>query len=297
MQLSNATKSRAGRPLSVEHGRIIADGRERSYTAVFPAVLSPARALLIVLHGSNQSGEKVRAFSGYGFDEIAATGEAVVVYPDAYKGLWNDARTGALSAARREGVDDIAFIHTLIAHFQQAHTTERVFVAGYSNGGQLAIRLAHELPDRLAGVALIGATQPTPDNLTVADQHGELPVLLMHGTRDPLVPYAGGMASLWGFRPRGTGLSAPESAAYFARRNGITTPSTTETLPHHPDSGNTAVTVTRFVQAGKPPVVLYTIENGGHVIPNSRKNALFILGKTTHDIEAAEAIWAFFRSV
>ena len=32
----------------------------------------------------------------------------------------------------------------------------------------------------------------------------------------------GGMASLWGFRPRGRGLTAIKSAAYYARRNGIT---------------------------------------------------------------------------
>ncbi len=59
-------------------------------------------------------------------------------------------------------------------------------------------------------------------------------------------------------------------------------------------ASGTAVTVTRFVQAGKPPVVVDTIENGGYVIPNSRKKALFILGKTTHDIAAVEVIWAFF---
>ncbi len=46
---------------------------------------------------------------------------------------------------------------------------------------------------------------------------------MFHGTRDPLVPYRGGMASLWGFRPCGLGLSPPATADYFAARNGITT--------------------------------------------------------------------------
>lgn len=120
-------------------------------------------------------------------------------------------------------------------------------------------------------MALIAATRPTPDNLLVTDAHMPLPVLLIHGTRDPLAPYADGVASLWGFRPRGTGLSAPASAGYFARRNGITAPATTHALPHNPESGRTSATLTRFEQPGKKRVVLHTIEGGGHVIPNPGK--------------------------
>lgn len=277
---------------------ITVQGRQRTYTAVFPAAgqqrQQAPQSLLLVLHGSNQSGRKVRAFSGRTFDEMAARGEAVVVYPDAYKGLWNDARASMQSPARRDGVDDVAFVTTLIDHFQQTENLSRVFAVGYSNGGQLVIRLAHEIPDRLSGVALIGATQPTPDNLVVVDKHLPLPVLLIHGTKDPLVPYAGGVASLWGFRPRGTGLSAPASAEYFAGRNGITAPGTSRTLPHHPKSGRTSVTLTSFEQPGKKPTVLYTVENGGHVIPNPNKKAPAIMGRTTQDISAAEVIWDFF---
>jgi polyhydroxybutyrate depolymerase len=67
----------------------------------------------------------------------------------------------------------------------------------------------------LSGAAIIAATQPVPDNFDLsADPATPLPVLLIHGTKDPLVPYDGGMASLWGFRPRGLGRSAPETAEY-----------------------------------------------------------------------------------
>ena len=286
------------RPGRDQAGTITVQSRDRTYTAVIPAPGQPQRplALLLVLHGSNQNGRKVRAFSGRTFDEMAARGEAVVVYPDACKGLWNDARASMQSPARRDGIDDVAFVTALIDHFQHAENIRQVFAVGYSNGGQMVIRLAHEIPDRLSGVALIGATQPTPDNLLVTDKHLPLPVLLIHGTRDPLVPYAGGVASLWGFRPRGTGLSAPASAEYFARRNGITTPGTSQALPHNPKSGRTSVTLTSFEQPDKKPAVLYTIENGGHVIPNPNKKAPFILGKTNQDINAADVIWDFFRA-
>lgn len=71
------------------------------------------------------------------------------------------------------------------------------------------------VPHSLSGAAIIAATQPVPDNFDLsADPATPLPVLLIHGTKDPLVPYDGGMASLWGFRPRGLGRSAPETAEY-----------------------------------------------------------------------------------
>ena len=42
-------------------------------------------------------------------------------------------------------------------------------------------------------------------------------VLMVSGTADPIVPYAGGEVSLFGFSKRGRVLSAPASAEAFAR--------------------------------------------------------------------------------
>jgi polyhydroxybutyrate depolymerase len=76
-------------------------GRERTFEAVSGA--TPPKTLLLVLHGSNQSGAKVRAFSGHSFDQLAARDNAIVVYADAYKGPWNDARSTVTSRARTDG--------------------------------------------------------------------------------------------------------------------------------------------------------------------------------------------------
>ncbi len=209
---------------------ITAGGRARTYMAVIPTPLQTQSPppLVLVLHGSNQTGAGVRKFSGHTFDELAARRKAIVVYPNAYKGLWNDARRSMQSPARKDNVDDVAFLAELIDHGVRQYGTSHVFAVGYSNGGQMAIRLAHEIPDRLRGLALIGATQPTPDNFSVADRYSPLPVLIIHGTRDPLVPYAGGVASLWGFRPRGSGLSAPQQ---------LHTLLSGTALPHHQLAG------------------------------------------------------------
>lgn len=268
------------------------DGHDRTYEVVSTdASDRRPRALLLALHGSNQDAAKLRAMSGGTFDDLASSHDAVVVYPEAYKGLWNDARTSMASPARREGIDDVAFLAAVVAAVTDDHGPLPVFVAGYSNGGQLAIRLVHERPELLSGAVLVGATQPTADVFAVArDAERPLPVVVIHGTRDPIVPYAGGTASLFGFRPRGTGLSAPDTAAYYARRNGIGTPPVVERLPHEARSGRTSVTLSRWAEPGRPTVALYTVDGGGHTVPNRRHRAFRLLGRTTHDLDAGAVV-------
>jgi polyhydroxybutyrate depolymerase len=161
----------------------------------------------------------------------------------------------------------------------------------------MVIRLVHQVPGLLAGAAVIAATQPAPESFLLPDAPpGPLPVVLIHGTADPLVAYEGGPMSWWVrrlFRVGGVSLSAPQTAAYFAARNAITRPPAVTDLPHRQESGKTSVTRTDYQQDGKPPVTLYTVHAGGHTIPGSRK-APFVLGRTNHDLNAAEAIGQFF---
>jgi len=76
--------------------------------------------------------------------------------------------------------------------------------ASLSAGNARLRTLLHEIPQRLAGAAVISATQPVPENYPrYADPAVPVPVVLFHGTRDRLVPYQGGMASLRGLFSRG----------------------------------------------------------------------------------------------
>ena len=286
-------------PARITHGSIAVAGRQRSYTLAEPPGTGPATSLVLVFHGSNQTGERLRAFTGGSFDAVASTSKAVVAYLDGYKGHWNDARTASGFAARTENIDDVAFTEAVISELQASHQIDRskVYATGFSNGGQMVIRLIHQVPGLLAGAAVISATQPAPDNFLLAGAPAvPLPVVLIHGTRDPIVSYEGGAMSWWTrqvFRVGGTSLSAPQTAAYFAARNAITQPSAATDLPHRAESGKTAVTRTDYQQDGQFPVTLYTVHGGGHTIPGPR-SAPFIMGRTSHDLNAAEAISEFF---
>jgi polyhydroxybutyrate depolymerase len=128
----------------------------------------------------------------------------------------------------------MGFIHALIARMAQEHgiDTKHVFVLGYSNGGQMAFRLAIETPDEVAAVAALGASLPTPDSSSCAQQGRTARVMLANGTLDPINPYEGGKVTIFGFGYRGTALSSRASADQLAQRNGITTAPAATQLPH-----------------------------------------------------------------
>lgn len=280
---------------------VMVGGRDRTLVLVRPDDTAPppknwrGRALVLVLHGSNQTGEIVRTFSANAFDRLAESGAAVVAYPDGVGRHWNDARASIDFSTRKQDVDDVAFLAALIERLAQTDGIDRthVYVVGYSNGAAMAIRLLLQRPELLAGAALIAGTLPAPDNLLpIAGAPRPVPVVLFHGTKDPLVPYDGGMASLWGLRPRGLGRSALQTAAFFAERNGITGEPTRGLLPPI-DEPEPTVEITDFRHSGHQPVRLYTVRGGGHVIPGAPRSSP-MLGSATTELVAADAIATFF---
>src|SRR5207248_10234414 len=87
------------------------------------------------------------------FDELADKHGFLVVYPDGFDNTWNDCRRGSPFSSKRLKIDDAGFIKSLVNHEVTAHAVDRkrVFAAGWSNGAQLAYRLALEYPEDFAG--------------------------------------------------------------------------------------------------------------------------------------------------
>jgi polyhydroxybutyrate depolymerase len=279
---------------------IVVDGRRRTFAVVGEPDGPAGRDLVLVFHGSRQSGEKHRAFTGRIFDALAADGAAVVAYLDGYRRNWNDARRESRFPARLEGVDDVGSARAVIARLAQTHAIDRdrVLAVGYSNGGQMVMRLLHEAPELLSGGVVIAATRPAAESFLLPDTDPvPRPVLLIHGTRDPIVSYRGGTMSWWArtlFKVGGRSLSAPETAAYYAARNGITAEPVGTVLPRRPASdGKTSVERTEYRQDGREPVVLYTVHGGGHTVPGPAK-APFVVGRTALDVDTAELVARFF---
>jgi polyhydroxybutyrate depolymerase len=257
--------------------------------------------VVLVFHGSMQTASAIRAFTANSLDEIGAQAGAVVAYLDGYKKHWNDARLSNSSAARADAVDDVAFAKAAIDLVVSRYGGDRaqVYAVGFSNGGQMVIRLIHEIPSALAGAAVLSATQTRAEDFAPHDPQDEpVPVMFVHGTKDPIVPFAGGMAKMLRISPRGIGLSAPESAAFYARRNGIT--ASPVTRPLGADGAKPTWTErTDYREPGHQPVTLYAVHGGGHTIPvraKGRSNILTraIMGVTDHTLDTPQAISEFF---
>ena len=285
--------------VQLQRRSLTVDGRRRSFLTARGHVRAASPALLVVLHGTLQTGRSIRAFAGYSFDKFAVGGGVVVIYPNAIGREWNGARKAAMLSKRSKSVDDVGFIRALIDHAIRTEHVDpaRVFVAGFSVGGQMAIRLIHEIPELLAGAAVLSATVPAPENLVIdRDPHLSVPVLTVHGTADPVAPYQGGVIGGHGRFSKGMHLSAADTARYFADRNGVGTEPIVTALAHRLDPGR-AITVTRYDYAalGAAPVRSYAVHGGGHVLHNPTRTPIQrFWGPSTHDICTADVVAEFF---
>jgi poly(3-hydroxybutyrate) depolymerase len=160
-------------------------GLVRRAVEVVPKQQSGPLPLLVVLHGRWQT--PYRAELAQGWDRLAASAQALVVYGAGYAGSWN---AGACCgpAARRQ-VDDTGYLQRLITLEEQRHPVDRqrVYMVGFSNGGMLAYHFACLHADELAGVAVVAGALEDPR----CHPSRSLPLLDVQGDRDRVVPYAG----------------------------------------------------------------------------------------------------------
>ena len=200
---------------------------------------------------------------------------------------WNDLRD-----TRVRGIDDVGFLTALAARVVADHGADarRIYATGPSNGGMMTYRLLTEAADVFAaGVAFV-ANLPRADTPRPARP---VPVMIMNGTADPLMPYGGGTVA----KDRGAVLSTDETARFFAAANGITGEPRRRALPDPLDDGCRMIE-TRW--PGPAPVVLVTVEGGGHQIPHpeggtSRPLARRIVGPACRDAHGLEIGWRFLR--
>jgi len=271
-------------------------GMQRTFLVYTPRTLKPGAPLLFVFHGSGGDGEGMREVTGYEFDQLADTNGFVVIYPDGYQTTWNDCRKASPQPARVMNIDDESFIEAMIAKQATDHMIDRkrVFAAGWSNGGQLAYRLAMERPNQFTAVASISASVPRTENLACTPMNAAMPVMIINGTADPINPFGGGNVML-GFTSLGPVLSADATGEYWAKLSGITAAPTVKRLPHKSPSDPTYVDQKTWTGAGGIPlVVLYAVHGGGHVVP---QRYFQFGGGQTQDLDAPVAIWDFFSKI
>ena len=85
----------------------------------------------------------------------------------------------------------------LVAEEARGVPASRIVLAGFSQGGAVALYLALRFDRRLAGIIALSTYLPLADELTEYrhEANAETPIFMAHGTGDPVVPVALGEAS------------------------------------------------------------------------------------------------------
>lgn len=277
----------------------------RHYLVATPDKPSASRRpLVIVLHGHAGSANLVFGKERLNAPmqqwlEIADREQLLVIAPDGIKGSdekrgWNDCRADASTNPKS---DDVGFIGALIdkAIAENNADPARVYVIGTSNGGIMSYRLGVELAPRLAAIASIAALWPAKSLCPEPTQ--PMPLLLIHGTADKIVPYGGGEVGHFLLKGRGSAVSADQTLAIW--RKPLHLPDAAakdEALAHQRESGDTSV---RHFVWGEDQLEFYKVENGGHSEPSIHHRMGWIagalLGAQNADFELAEEAWRFFR--
>lgn len=243
--------------------------------------------LLIVLHPFLGSAAQMEALTG--FSLIADRDYFVVAYPEGIGRRWNS------DIAAVDGVDDVGFIDAVIDDVGREFTIdmERIYVVGASNGAFMTYRLMCELGWRFAAAGVVMGTMPV-DVCEACMPAKAIPLMMIHGTADPVVPFLGGQAG-----PDEGGMftfnSFFDTMWYWVGQNGLW-PCLFETcaLPDLEPEDGTCVTEWVF-REGEAPVHALMVTDGGHTWPGSNKEYSFLRGKTNQDINASELIWSFLR--
>lgn len=99
----------------------------------------------------------------------------------------------------REGIQaSAAQIEALVAReVESGIRPERIVLAGFSQGGAIALHTGLRHDARLAGIMALSTYLPLHDGLAAeaSDANRELPIFMAHGSEDPMVPITLGRGS------------------------------------------------------------------------------------------------------
>lgn len=199
--------------------------------------------------------------------------------------------------ALEKQVDDVGFIRKLILSLvKRLHIDkQRIYIAGFSNGGMLAYRLGAAMPDMLAAIAPLSATiggkaGPDEAEFRIPSPPRTLPLITMHGLADQQIPYAGGQGSK-AFAER-TDISVGTSLQYWMQAAAC--------KPQPAQPSKISKTTTRYQFAcDKTAVELYTLEGMGHAWASETRNGwrveYALLDKPDMTVSATDIVWDFFK--
>ena len=246
----------------------------RTYRIHVPQIYDANKlaAVVLVFHGFG--GTAIEMERGSGFSQLADQQGFIAVYPQGLTEPYNGKPFWAEIGPIDYGIDDVLFVSDILNDLQTKFCVDaqRIYATGFSNGGGVTNLLACRLAGRIAAFAPLSANAyAIPGG---CHPGRPVPLLNMHGSADPLLPYNGIPLSV---NPDWPLPSVPEYLQTWATRDGCTRGPTIFMR-------ETRVTGEKWTGCqGNVSVVHYRIEGGGHAW-------LPLIGSRT----PAEVMWLFF---
>ena len=256
------------------------DGIQRSYILYVPANYTGNSAvpLLFNFHGYGSNANEQMWYGD--FRPIADTADFIIVHPqgtiDANGATHFNVGWGG------SNIDDVDFTSALIDSLLLEYVIdeERIYSTGMSNGGFMSFLLACELSSRIAAIGSVTGSA-LPATLNSCSASLPTPVLQIHGTADPTVPYNG--AAGW-TEPIGSLVS------YWVNFNNCDAAPQVVAMPDISSSdGSTVEKITYINGYNCNEVVHYKVTNGAHTWPGT----IFTSTGTNQDINASVEVWNF----
>jgi polyhydroxybutyrate depolymerase len=294
----------AGNPLTgSRRGSFEFEGLKRTYHLYIPESFDKQNRipLVMMLHGRGATGEAMILVTKGGLDKLADRDGFIVAYPDGIDFNWNDGRKDeeANDRPHKENINDVGFLSALIDTLIKEYNLDykRIYVTGISNGAMMAYRLAAEISGKITAIAPVDGQIPA-ELFPYYSPKRPISVLAINNMDDPLVPFNGGEI-IGGIRKIKLGkvISARESIMFWVTYNKCQKTPTESTEPDRDPKDGTRIKREIFPGGREgTEVILYSINGGGHTWPGGFQYLpVFIIGRTSRDMDANEVIWDFFK--
>ena len=276
-------------------GSLLLQNRKRFFSFHRPAFVhrDGPMPLVIVLHDGGGSPERMADITL--FNHLADRQGFMVAYPSAIDRFWNDGRK---EAPGDKSIDDVAFLLALRDHLVKSFHVDgqRVYLVGLADGGMMAMRAACESTRSFAAIATVNASMPV-DLGKMCQPKAQMPIMMIAGTADPIVPYKGGEVNLFD-ETAGKVVQVEETANAWQINNGCSAGPKIKDMIDRDRQDGSSVKIHRWMKCrAAAEVALYEIERGGHSWPGTGRQLAqlrkFVLGRPNMDFDASDEIWQF----
>ncbi|HHB79941.1 MAG TPA: hypothetical protein ENK85_11975 [Saprospiraceae bacterium] len=169
---------------------IVYDGIAREYILYIPNSYDGSSPVSLMLNFHGFGGSASEFMLEADMRSLAESDTFILVYPQGSclegSSHWNPCPIGG---DNKSTADDLGFVESMINEISAQYKVdnERIYAAGYSNGGMMAYGLANYKSDLIAAVASVSGAMLD----CIGTTSHPLPVVDFHGTSDGVLPYDG----------------------------------------------------------------------------------------------------------